>query len=363
MARVFFEGISKRFGDTYAVRDLTLEVQDEEFFVLLGPSGCGKTTALRIAAGLEEPSGGEIHIGERVVTDVPAKDRDLAMVFQNYALYPHMSVYDNIAFGLRMRKYSKDEIDRLVRDAASTLGISEFLKRKPGQLSGGQRQRVALGRAIVRRPQVFLMDEPLSNLDSKMRVQMRAELIRLHRELSATFIYVTHDQVEAMTMGSRVAVLEGGRLQQVGSPQDVYDRPANLFVAGFIGSPAMNLLDAEPVQIDGRAGAGVNGIDVQLTDALAKQLQDSAASSLVLGFRPEHLALNVKEPAVTFEGQVELVESLGSEQHVTLAVEDASVIARLATSERIEHGSKMQLSVAKEHVQLFNAATKERIGP
>ncbi|MCH7838295.1 MAG: ABC transporter ATP-binding protein, partial [Chloroflexi bacterium] len=254
MARVFFEGITKRFGDVYAVRDLTLEVQDEEFFVLLGPSGCGKTTALRIVAGLEEPSEGDIHIGDRVVTEVPAKDRDLAMVFQNYALYPHMSVYDNIAFGLRMRKHSKDEIDRLVRDAVATLGIAELLKRKPGQLSGGQRQRVALGRAIVRRPQVFLMDEPLSNLDSKMRVQMRSELIRLHRELGATFIYVTHDQVEAMTMGARLAVLNEGRLQQVGTPQYVYDRPENLFVAAFIGIPAMNLLDAEPAQVDGKAG-------------------------------------------------------------------------------------------------------------
>ncbi len=363
MARVFFEGINKRFGDTYALRDLTLEVQDEEFFVLLGPSGCGKTTALRIAAGLEEPSEGDIHIGDRVVTDVPAKDRDLAMVFQNYALYPHMSVYDNVAFGLRMRKHSKSEIDKLVRDATATLGIGELLKRKPGQLSGGQRQRVALGRAIVRRPQVFLMDEPLSNLDSKMRVQMRAELIRLHRELSATFIYVTHDQVEAMTMGSRVAVLNEGRLQQVGAPQEVYDRPENLFVAEFIGSPAMNLLDAEPTQVDGKAGVRAAGVDVTLTDALSKQLEASGASSLVMGVRPEHMDLSVTKPAVTFSGKVDLVESLGSEQHVTVSLNDKSVIARLAASEKVEHGVTFQLSVAPQHVQLFNASTKERIGP
>jgi multiple sugar transport system ATP-binding protein len=370
LARVFFEGINKRFGDTYAVRDLTLEVQDQEFFVLLGPSGCGKTTALRMAAGLEEPSDGDIHIGDRIVTDVPAKDRDLAMVFQNYALYPHMSVYDNIAFGLRMRKHSKDEIDRLVRDASAALGIVELLKRKPGQLSGGQRQRVALGRAIVRRPQVFLMDEPLSNLDSKMRVQMRAELIRLHRELSATFIYVTHDQVEAMTMGGRVAVLKEGRLQQVGPPQEVYDRPENLFVAEFIGSPAMNLLSGEPAHVDGKAGVRVGGIEVSFTDALAKQLETSGASSVVMGVRPEHLDLSVKDPAVTLEGTVDLVESLGSEQHITVALngmstemEGTSVIARLAASEKIAHGATLQLMVAPQHIQLFNASTKERIGP
>ena len=345
-----------------------MEIQDREFFVLLGPSGCGKTTALRLAAGLEEANEGGIYIGERRVNDVAAKDRDLAMVFQSYALYPHMSVYDNIAFGLRMRKHSKDEIDKLVRDAAATLGIDELLKRKPGQLSGGQRQRVALGRAIVRRPQAFLMDEPLSNLDSKMRVQMRAELVRLHRELGATFIYVTHDQVEAMTMGSRIAVLDAGRLQQVGSPQEVYDRPTNLFVASFIGSPAMNLLEAEPAQVTAqdnskKAGARAGGVDVRLPAGLAKQLKESGASSLTLGIRPEHLGLNVTEPAATFDGQVDLVESLGNEQHVTLSLQRASVIARLSTTERIEHGSSLQLSVAPEHVQLFNAATKERIGP
>ncbi|MCI0778259.1 MAG: ATP-binding cassette domain-containing protein, partial [Chloroflexi bacterium] len=291
------------------------------------------------------------------------KDRDLAMVFQNYALYPHMSVYDNIAFGLRMRKHSKHEIDRLVRDTAATLGIDELLKRKPGQLSGGQRQRVALGRAIVRRPQVFLMDEPLSNLDSKMRVQMRSELIRLHRELGATFIYVTHDQVEAMTMGGRLAVLNEGRLQQVGKPQEVYDRPENLFVAEFIGSPAMNLLEAEAAQVDGKAGVRAAGIEVTLPDALAKQLEASGAKSLVMGIRPEHLDLSVQEPAATFKGKVDLVESLGSEQHVTVTIEGTSLIARLAASEKIEHGTTFQLAVAHQHVQLFNAATKERIGP
>ena len=363
MARVFFEGITKRFGDVYAVRDLTLEVQDEEFFVLLGPSGCGKTTALRIVAGRGGPSEGDIHTGDRVVTEVPAKARDLAMVFQNYALYPHMSVYDNIAFGLRMRKHSKDEIDRLVRDAVATLGIAELLKRKPGQLSGGQRQRVALGRAIVRRPRVFLMDEPLSNLDSKMRVQMRSELIRLHRELGATFIYVTHDQVEAMTMGARLAGVNGGGLQPVGAPQCVYARPESLFVAAFIGSQAMNLLAAGPAQVDGKAGVRAGGVDVALPDELAKQLEASGASSLVMGVRPEHLDLSVKEPAVTFEGKVDLVESLGSEQHITVAINGNSLIARIAASEKIEHGASFQLAVAPQHVQLFNASTKERIGP
>jgi multiple sugar transport system ATP-binding protein len=363
VARVFFDGISKRFGDTYAVRDLTLEIHDDEFFVLLGPSGCGKTTALRMVAGLEEASEGEIYIGDRAVTDVPAKDRDLAMVFQNYALYPHMSVYDNIAFGLRMRKHSKQEIDTLVRDAAKVLGIDEFLKRKPGQLSGGQRQRVALGRAIVRRPQAFLMDEPLSNLDSKMRVQMRAELIRLHRELRETFIYVTHDQVEAMTMGARVAVLDNGKLQQVGSPQEVYDRPENLFVASFIGSPAMNLIDAELSGKDGAPAIKVEGVDVQLSDALAAMLTKADPTELEVGVRPEHLAIEVADPAATFEGSVELVEALGSEQHVTLNIGGSSVIAKLPATPHVEHGSSMKVSVAKEHVQLFDGATRERIGP
>ncbi|OGO49730.1 MAG: glycerol-3-phosphate ABC transporter ATP-binding protein [Chloroflexi bacterium RBG_16_68_14] len=366
MARVFFEGISKRFGAVLALSALTLEVRDGEFFVLLGPSGCGKTTALRIAAGLEEPSEGSIYIGDRLVNEVPAKDRDLAMVFQSYALYPHLSVYDNVAFGLRMRKYSRSEIDRLVRETAATLGIQELLRRRPAALSGGQQQRVALGRAIVRRPQAFLMDEPLSNLDAKMRVQMRAELVRLHRELRGTFIYVTHDQVEAMTMGERVAVLHQGLLQQVGTPQEVYDRPANLFVAEFIGSPAMNLLEAEPVRVDGQPGLRTADAFVRPLAALWAVLEAAGARSAVVGIRPEHLAPQEGENAefaACFEGQVDLVESLGSEQHVTVALPRGSLVLRLPAARRLPIGSPLRLAVAPVHLQLFDAETGRRIGP
>jgi multiple sugar transport system ATP-binding protein len=345
------------------VRDLTLEVNDGEFFILLGPSGCGKTTALRIAAGLEEPTSGDIHIGDRVVTEVAAKDRDLAMVFQSYALYPHMTVHDNIAFGLRMRKYARNEIDGLVRETAATLGIDALLGRRPGELSGGQRQRVALGRAIVRRPQAFLMDEPLSNLDSKMRVQMRAELIRLHRDLSGTFIYVTHDQVEAMTMGERVAVLDGGVLQQVGHPQEVYDRPANLFVASFIGSPAMNLLEAEPAEADGRPGLRTAD---GFIDVPAERWQGERPRRVVAGIRPEHLVpLEGADGdfAATFDSTVDLVESLGSEQHVTVALRHATLVARLPAAPRLQVGALLRLGVRAQHLHLFDAESGRRIGP
>src|SRR5512143_515173 len=252
MAGVVYDHVTKQFGDVTAVNDLSLDVADKEFLVLVGPSGCGKTTALRLLAGLEEISAGSIYIGDRVVNDVPPKDRDIAMVFQSYALYPHMSVYDNMAFGLKLRKTPKSEIDSRVKEAADILQIGHLLQRKPKELSGGQRQRVALGRAIVRKPQVFLMDEPLSNLDAKLRVQTRAELIKLHRNLGTTFIYVTHDQIEAMTMGTRIAVMNQGLLQQVDSPQNLYDHPANMFVAGFIGSPSMNFSDATLVKQDSK---------------------------------------------------------------------------------------------------------------
>ena len=356
--------MAKQYGAVHALRALTLEVAHREFFVLLGPSGCGKTTVLRIAAGLEEPTAGDIYIGDRLVTDVPARDRDLAMVFQSYALYPHMTVHANLTFGLRMRKHSREEMDRLAREAAEKLGISELLDRRPGQLSGGQQQRVALGRAIVRRPQVFLMDEPLSNLDSKMRVQMRAELIRLHRELGATFIFVTHDQVEAMTMGQRIAVLDDGVLQQVGPPREVYDRPANLFVAEFIGSPAMNFLDAKAVQIEGEPGLQTAAGVVRPPEALWTAIQAAGSSSLVLGIRPEHLLLEEDAGmAATFDGEVDVVESLGSEQHVTVSLPQSSLVTRLPATVRVEHGSKLRLSVAPEHLHLFDAETKERIEP
>jgi multiple sugar transport system ATP-binding protein len=361
LARILFEGVNKRFGSVTALYDLTLEIHDREFFVLLGPSGCGKTTALRIVAGLEEPSGGSVYIGDRVVNDVPPKDRDLAMVFQNYALYPHMSVYQNLAFGLRMRKYARPEIDRLVRDVAGTLGIADLLGRKPAEISGGQRQRVALGRAIVRQPRAFLMDEPLSNLDAKMRVQMRAELIRLHRELGTTFVYVTHDQVEAMTMGARIAVMESGRLQQVGPPQEVYDRPANLFVAEFIGSPAMNFLEAEPAD-DGTLKTA--DASIALTDAQASALRANTGD-VVVGIRPEHLVPLEGEGrsfAATFTGKVDLVESLGSELHVIVTLEHRTVVVRVPAPLRVAAGAQLRLGVAAQHLHLFDKSTGRRIG-
>jgi multiple sugar transport system ATP-binding protein len=353
----------KRFGSVAALSGLTLEIPDREFFVLLGPSGCGKTTALRIVAGLEEPSEGSVYIGDRLVTDVPAKDRDLAMVFQSYALYPHMTVFDNLAFGLRMRKQGRDEIDRLVREAASTLGLESLLKRRPGELSGGQRQRVALGRAIVRQPAAFLMDEPLSNLDAQMRVQTRTELIKLHQRLGTTFIYVTHDQVEAMTMGQRVAVMAAGELQQVAPPQEVYDRPANLFVARFIGSPSMNFVEGEPAQVDGQPGVTTPAGFVRLTPERWAAIEKAGAKRVAVGIRPEHLEpKEMAGAAATFDGKVDIVESLGSEQHVTVAPTEGTLVVRLPTSLRLDVGAPLRLAVDAANLHLFDAATGVRIG-
>ena len=264
MAQVVLKDLNKKYDEVHAVKDVNLTIRDKEFMVFVGPSGCGKTTTLRMVAGLEEITSGEISIGDRVVNDLPPKDRDIAMVFQNYALYPHMSVYDNMAFGLKMRKFPKPEIDKRVQDAAEILGIQELLKRKPRQLSGGQRQRVAVGRAIVRHPQVFLFDEPLSNLDAKLRVQMRVELKRLHERLETTAIYVTHDQVEAMTLGSRVVVMKDGWVQQVGEPMEIYSRPQNRFVAGFIGSPAMNFIPSTIGEKNGALFAEASGVKIKI---------------------------------------------------------------------------------------------------
>ena len=334
MAGVTFQGVSKIYPDgTRAVNELSLGIEDGEFLVLVGPSGCGKTTALRMVAGLEEISEGQLKIGERVVNHVPSRDRDIAMVFQSYALYPHLSVYDNIGFSLKLKKFDKKEIDKRVNEAAKLLGLDPYLDRKPRALSGGQRQRVAMGRAIVREPAAFLMDEPLSNLDAKLRVQTRAEIKKLQDDLGTTTIYVTHDQVEAMTMGDRVAVMRKGELQQVAQPQELYDRPVNLFVGGFIGSPAMNLVEAKLERADGGLAAAAGSQRVALgeeTLSARPGLKNYEGKDVILGIRPEDLEDAELEPDrpgdQTLDGEVELTEALGSEVMVHFSIDATPAI-------------------------------------
>jgi multiple sugar transport system ATP-binding protein len=329
MAGVTFEDVSKIYPDgTRAVNDIDLEIEDAEFMVLVGPSGCGKTTALRMVAGLEDISEGVLRIGDRVVNHVPSKDRDIAMVFQSYALYPHLTVYDNIAFGLKLKKVPKGEIEKRVNDAAHVLGLENFLKRKPRALSGGQRQRVAMGRAIVRNPQAFLMDEPLSNLDAKLRVQMRAEIAKLQSDLGVTTLYVTHDQVEAMTMGDRVAVMRKGEIQQVAPPQELYDRPVNLFVGGFIGSPAMNMIEATLARANGGLAADIGSQKIVLGEELLSTrpaLKEFEGKPVILGIRPEDLEdaalASDTPPDRRIKGEVLLREALGSEILVHFGVD------------------------------------------
>ena len=355
MATVTFDNVSKRYGDVVAVRDLSLEIHDGEFMVLVGPSGCGKTTSLRMIAGLEEISDGTLRIGERVVNDVAAKDRDIAMVFQSYALYPHMSVWDNLAFGLKLRKVPKAEIERRVNEAARILGLGELLKRKPKELSGGQRQRVALGRAIVREPAVFLMDEPLSNLDAKLRVQTRAEIARLHQRMGTTFVYVTHDQVEAMTMGTRIAVMNTGDLQQVGTPQELYDRPKNRFVAGFIGSPSMNF--ASVALSDGRLKG--DGLDLALPGRLKKAVDASGARAFDAGFRPEHLEIGGTGEGLTIHAKADVVEYLGNDEllHVTIPGHEGDVIALVPATHNVRPGDAVDLHLPAHRLHLFDTAS------
>ncbi len=355
MASVTYDRVTKRFGDVVAVSDMNLEIPDKEFLVLVGPSGCGKSTALRLLAGLEEITAGTIKIGDRVVNDVAPKDRDIAMVFQSYALYPHMSVYDNMAFGLKLRKTPKDEIDTRVKEAAEILGIQTLLQRKPKQLSGGQRQRVALGRAIVRDPNVFLMDEPLSNLDAKLRVQTRAEISKLHQQLQTTFIYVTHDQTEAMTMGTRIAVMRAGILQQVDTPQSLYDMPDNIFVAGFIGSPAMNFFNVtvsgtkEEMYVDGA------GFKLRVPPDKAKALGDYLGKEMIFGIRPEDIHdLQYSPPGITAEMltcDVDVTELMGSEVYVYLLSDSKSFIGRFdpRTSARVGRQVDVVFDMANVH--------------
>ncbi len=361
MATVTFDHLYKRYGEeVVAVNDLNLEIGDGEFICLVGPSGCGKTTALRCVAGLEEITDGRLLIGERVVNDVAPKDRDIAMVFQSYALYPHMSVYDNLAFGLKLRKTPKADIDRRVKEAADILGLEKFLDRKPKALSGGQRQRVALGRAIVREPSVFLMDEPLSNLDAKLRVQTRAEIARLHQRLGTTTIYVTHDQVEAMTMGDRIAVMRDGLLQQVGSPQELYDHPVNVFVAGFIGSPAMNFATTKTEGKDlilGGAKLVLAGDQARAADSRPD------GADVLIGFRPEHIELanGQESDAVRFPAKVDVVEYLGNEELVHAQAEGHEIVALLPSDKKVSVGDTVTFAVPMEKLHVFDPDSEKAL--
>ena len=360
---VSFDSVTKKFGDVHAVQELSLRADEGEFLVLVGPSGCGKTTALRMVAGLEEPTAGEISIAGTVVNNVAPKDRDIAMVFQSYALYPHMSVFDNLAFGLKQRRTPKDEIKRRVADAAEMLGLQQLLQRRPRELSGGQRQRVALGRAIVRRPKVFLMDEPLSNLDAHLRLRTRGEIVALHRRLETTVIYVTHDQVEAMTMGTRIAVMKEGVLQQFDTPQRLYDEPLNSFVATFIGSPAMNLLKGELTAVGESlaftAGAATVPLGPRLADAASRGF---AAAPSLLGVRPEQLKLAgaTPQPGAIF-GEVTGVEPLGSDLFVTVDADGTPLVARLAPDAGVQPGERIALRPNVEAVHLFDGESGLRL--
>jgi multiple sugar transport system ATP-binding protein len=354
--------LSKRYDGNAALSldAVSLEVAHGEFICLVGPSGCGKTTALRMIAGLESVSSGEIEIGDRVVNDLAPRDRDIALVFQSYALYPHMTVFDNMSFGLKLRKVPKDEIKAVVNDAARILDLDKYLDRKPSQLSGGQRQRVALGRAIVRNPAAFLMDEPLSNLDAKLRVQTRAEIARLHHRLGATMIYVTHDQVEAMTMADRIAVINVGKLEQVGSPRELYDRPANQFVAGFIGSPSMNFVPMHVESADeGIRVVSVGGhIDVILSDEESAMIRRAGVSDVVLGVRPEHIDNKPRDGrGLQMSASVDVIEFLGNDEHVHLTSGDHELVAIVDSRTPLTIGDSLTLSASSEAIHLFHPET------
>ncbi len=355
MAKVVMKKLNKHFNEVKAVIDLDLEIPDKEFVVLVGPSGCGKTTTLRMVAGLEDITAGNIYIDDKLVNHLPPKDRDIAMVFQNYALYPHMTVYDNMAFGLKLRKFPKGEIDQRVKEAAEILNIGELLARKPKALSGGQRQRVAVGRAIVRKPKVFLFDEPLSNLDAKLRVQMRVELKKLHERLQTTIIYVTHDQVEAMTMGTRIVVMKDGLKQQEGPPLELYFRPANRFVAGFIGSPAMNFVKADLVAEGGSLRLQTLGTTLKIPADKASRLKGYNERQVTFGIRPEDLVEAPSPiPGETIEVLVEVMEPLGSEVFLDTKVGETSLIARAEPKTEAKPHSRLYLKPLMENMHLFD---------
>ncbi|MCC6298815.1 MAG: sn-glycerol-3-phosphate ABC transporter ATP-binding protein UgpC [Anaerolineales bacterium] len=365
MASVTFDHVFKKYGDVTAVNDLNIHIEDKEFLVLVGPSGCGKTTALRSLAGLEEISSGEIRIGDRVVNDVAPKDRDIAMVFQSYALYPHLSVYDNMAFGLKLRKMPKDEIKRRVNEAADILGIQNLLQRKPRQLSGGERQRVAVGRAIVREPKVFLFDEPLSNLDAKLRVQMRSEISKLHQKLETTFMYVTHDQTEAMTMATRIAVINKGVLQQLDTPQNLYDRPSNVFVAGFIGSPAMNFFRGKLRKDDGRLVFHTGDFAIGIPASRAQLYETHVGREVIFGIRPENVRDAEFAPAdIASEKvnvKVDVTELMGNEILLYLMSGTNTFIARVDPRSKLRVGQQAAVAFDMDNFHVFDAASEQAI--
>ncbi len=367
MAEVKLENVSKIYdGKVTAVRDVTATINDKEFVVLVGPSGCGKSTVLRMIAGLEEITAGTVTIGDRIVNDVPPKDRDIAMVFQNYALYPHMTVYDNLAFGLKLRKYSKSEIDQRVKEAAKILGIESYLERKPKALSGGQRQRVALGRAIVRQPKVFLFDEPLSNLDANLRVQMRTEISRLHHRLQTTMIYVTHDQIEAMSMGDRIVVMRDGVVQQVDTPLTIYHHPTNKFVAGFIGSPTMNFI-AGRLQMNGTISFRQDNatLTLPLPSPVAERMKGVSAGPVTLGIRPEHIHMHKPADVTTvapIPAMIDVVEPVGNEIFVYFTTgASTQLVARIATDHAPVVGKQCELLVDTSRIHLFDHSTERAL--
>jgi multiple sugar transport system ATP-binding protein len=363
MARVLIRNLNKKYDEVHAVKGVNLEIRDREFVVLVGPSGCGKTTTLRMVAGLESITSGDVLIGDTVVNDLPPMDRDIAMVFQNYALYPHMSVYDNMAFGLKMRKFARPEIERRVREAADILGIEDYLKRKPRQLSGGQRQRVALGRAIVRHPQVFLFDEPLSNLDAKLRVQMRVELKKLHDRLGTTAVYVTDDQVEAMTLGDRVVVMKDGLVQQVGEPLELYNRPANRFVAGFIGSPAMNFAKVSVAEENGAICAVNEGMRLTLPPLLGARLRAHVGQEVTLGIRPEDLSVvpGGESDGLSFPAVVEVIERLGSQILLDVKVGSGAMVVAVEPTMQTKVREQLRLALDAQRLHFFDGRSETAI--